>query len=123
MILRFRKIVLFHKIINKTRSTKNQQNSAHRFGENSLDIKRLLLFLQYNYHHHFHYHQFHYHRKMHFYRLIILLTIYLDCKMIPFLFQLNLSSFLWQIFFSSLIPSFSFVTLSKRTQNSFTTTR
>ena len=34
MILRFQKIVFHNKIINKTRSTKNQENSAHRFGDN-----------------------------------------------------------------------------------------
>ena len=34
MILRHRKIVLPNKGINKTRSTKNQENSAHRFGDN-----------------------------------------------------------------------------------------
>ena len=34
--LRFRKIVLHNKVINKTGSTKNQENSAHRFGDNYL---------------------------------------------------------------------------------------
>ena len=33
MILRL-KIVFHNKIINKTRSTKNQENSTHRFGDN-----------------------------------------------------------------------------------------
>ena len=36
VILRFRKIVLHNKFINKTRSTKNQENSAHRFVKNYL---------------------------------------------------------------------------------------
>ena len=36
VILRFRKIVLQNKIINKTRLTKNQENSAHSFGDNYL---------------------------------------------------------------------------------------
>ena len=30
----FRKIVLHHRINNKTQSTKNQENFAHRFGDN-----------------------------------------------------------------------------------------
>ena len=34
MILRLRNIVLQNKIINKTPSTKNQENSAHHFGDN-----------------------------------------------------------------------------------------
>ena len=45
MILRFRKIVLLNKIINKTRFTKKQENSAHRFGENYL-TDHLVKFLQ-----------------------------------------------------------------------------
>ena len=73
--------------------------------------------------HHFHCHIFHYHRKMHLYRLRILLTISLDCNMIHCLFQLNLSFFFRHIFFSSLIRSFSFFTPNNRTQNLFTTTR
>ena len=36
MIFWFRKIAFHHKIINKTRSTKNQENSAHGFGDNYL---------------------------------------------------------------------------------------
>ena len=36
VILRFRKIVLHNRIIDKTRSKKNQENSAHRFGDNYL---------------------------------------------------------------------------------------
>ena len=36
MVLRFRKIVPHNKISNKTGSTKNQENSAHRFGDNHL---------------------------------------------------------------------------------------
>ena len=43
--LRFRKIVLHNKIINKTRSTKNQENSMHRFGDNYL-TNHLVKFLQ-----------------------------------------------------------------------------
>ena len=45
LILRFQKIVLLHKIINKTRLTKKQENSAHRFGENYL-TDHLVKFLQ-----------------------------------------------------------------------------
>ena len=45
MILRFIKIVLYNQIINKTRSTKNQENSAHRFGHNYL-TNHLVKFLQ-----------------------------------------------------------------------------
>ena len=37
--------VLHHKIINKTRSTKNQENSAHRFEDNYL-TNHLVKFLQ-----------------------------------------------------------------------------
>ena len=40
--------------------------------------ERLLQYFQYNSHHHFHYHHLHYHRKMHLYRLGILLIISLD---------------------------------------------
>ena len=36
VILRFRKIVLHNKSINKSLSTKNFKNSAHRFGDNYL---------------------------------------------------------------------------------------
>ena len=84
--------------------------------------ERLLLYFQHNSHHHFHYHHFHYHRKMRLYRLRILLP-FLLIVIWSRLFQLILSSFFRHIFFSSLIPSFSFFTPSKRTQNSFTTTR
>ena len=45
--------------------------------------ERLLLYFQYNFHHHFHYHHFCYHCKMQLCRIIILLTIPLDCNMIP----------------------------------------
>ena len=45
MILRFRKIAVHNKIINKTQSTKNQENSAQRFGDNYL-TNHLLRFLQ-----------------------------------------------------------------------------
>ena len=81
--------------------------------------ERLLLYFHYNSHHHYHYHHFHYHCKMHLYRLRILLTIPLDCNMIPCLFQLNFVFFLPLIFFSSLIPSFPLFTPCKSTQNSF----
>ena len=60
---------------------------------------------------------------MHFYCLGMLLIIALVCNMIPCLFQLGFVFFFQYIFFSSLIPSFSFFTPSKRTQNSFATTR
>ena len=33
-------MVLHNKIINKTRSTKNQENSAHRFGKLSHELSR-----------------------------------------------------------------------------------
>ena len=69
-------------------------------------------YFRYNSHHHYH---FHYHCKMHLYCLKILLTIPL-CNMIPCLLYRH-------IFFFSLIPSFSFFTLSKRIQNWFTTIR
>ena len=59
--------------------------------------------------HHYH---FHYHCKMHLCYLKILLTAPL-CNMIPCLLQLILSSFYRHIFFSSLIPSFSFFTRTK----------
>ena len=36
VILRFRKIALHDKIINETRLTKNQENSAHHLGDNYL---------------------------------------------------------------------------------------
>ena len=36
MILRFRKIALNNTIIDKTQRTKNEENSAHHFGENYL---------------------------------------------------------------------------------------
>ena len=71
--------------------------------------RRLLLHFRHNSHHHFYYRHFLYHRKMHLYRLKILLTIPLDWNIIPCLFQLNLSSFFPHIFFFSLIPSFSFL--------------
>ena len=45
MILRFRKIDLHNKIINKSRSTKNKENSAHGFGHDYL-TNHLLNFLQ-----------------------------------------------------------------------------
>ena len=51
--------------------------------------ERLLLYFHYNSHHHYRYHHFHCHFKMHVSRLRILLTIPLDCYMIPCLFQLN----------------------------------
>ena len=68
--------------------------------------QRLLLYFHDNSHHHYHYHRFQYHCKMYLDRLRILLTIPLDCNMIPCLFQLNFVFFLPLIFFSSLIPSF-----------------
>ena len=58
--------------------------------------ERLLLYL-YNSHDHFHFHHFYYHlyhSKIHLYRLRILLTIPLDCNIIPCLFQLNFVFFL-----------------------------
>ena len=69
-------------------------------------------YFHYNSHHHY---RFHYHYKMHIYCLKILLTIPL-CNMISCLLYRH-------IFFFSLIPSFSFFTPSKRTQNLFTTIR
>ena len=46
-------------------------------------FERLLLHSHYNYLRDFHYHHFDYHCKAHLYRLRILLTIFLDCNMIP----------------------------------------
>ena len=46
MIYGCEKLFLFNKIINITRTTKNQENSAHRFGKNCLP-KNLVKFLQY----------------------------------------------------------------------------
>ena len=43
--LRFRRIALHNKIINKTRPTKHQENSAHHFGGNYL-TNYLVKFLQ-----------------------------------------------------------------------------
>ena len=43
-VFRFQNIILHHQIINKTGSTKNQENSAHRFGDNYL-ITHLVKFL------------------------------------------------------------------------------
>ena len=82
-------------------------------------------YFHYNSHHHYHDHHFHYHCEMHLCRLRILLTIPLDCNMITCLFQLKfvLKFFFRHIFFSSLIPSFSFIAPSKKTQNLFTTIR
>ena len=45
MILRFQKIALHNKIINKTWSTKNQENSTHCFGDNYL-TNHAIKFLQ-----------------------------------------------------------------------------
>ena len=45
VIFWFQKIVLHHKIISKTWSTKNQENSAHCFGDNYL-TNHLVKFLQ-----------------------------------------------------------------------------
>ena len=45
MIFQFRKIILHEKIINKTQTTKSQENSAHRFGEYYL-TNHLVKFLQ-----------------------------------------------------------------------------
>ena len=61
------------------------------------------------FHHYFHYYHIHCHRKIHLYYLRILLTIPLDCIMIPCLFQLNFVFFLPLIFFFSLIPNFAFL--------------
>ena len=61
------------------------------------------------FYHYFHYHHIHYHRKIHLYYLRTLLTIPLDCIMIPCLFQLNFVFFLPLIFFFSLIPNFAFL--------------
>ena len=56
--------------------------------------ERLLLHFQYNSHHYFLYHHFHHSQKMHLYLLRILLTIAVDCNMIPSLFKLNFAFFL-----------------------------
>ena len=54
----------------------------------------------YNSHHHYHYHHFHCHCTMYLYHLRILLSIPLDCYMIPCLFQLNFVFFLPVYIFS-----------------------
>ena len=77
--------------------------------------KQLLLYIHFN-SHHFHYHHFHFHCKMHLYCLKILLTIPLYSNMIPCLFQLNFVFCFPTHIFSSSIPSFSFFTPSKITQ-------
>ena len=41
MILRFPKIVLHNKITNENRSTKSQENSAHRLGLNREELELL----------------------------------------------------------------------------------
>ena len=64
-----------------------------------------------------------YHCKLHLYCLRILLIIPRYYNIIPCLFLLNFVILFWYIFFSSLIPTFLFFMPSKRTQNSFTTTR
>ena len=46
MVLKFRKIVLHNKIIDKTRTTKNQENSKHHFGEKLSNIKNDLNYLR-----------------------------------------------------------------------------
>ena len=85
--------------------------------------ERMLLFFQCHSHQHFLYHHFQYYRKMHLYCLRILLATPFDCNMIPCLFQLNLVFFFVADIFLSLIPTLLFFSPSKRTQNSFTTTR
>ena len=45
VIFRFRKVVVQHKIMNKTRSTKNQEKFVHFFGDNYL-ANHLVKFLQ-----------------------------------------------------------------------------
>ena len=77
----------------------------------------IILIINYLYHH------FHYYCKMHLNHLGVILPIAFDCNMSPCLFQLNLFSFFRHIFFFSVIASFSFFMPSKRTQNSFTTSR
>ena len=75
-----------------------------------------------NYHHHCYYHHLHYHRKMHLYRLRILLIIHLDCNMICCLFHLHFVCFLQKyIFLQRYSKLFVFYSHSKRTQISFTT--
>ena len=73
--------------------------------------------------HHYHYHHFRYYCKMYLYRLRILLTIPLDCNMIPGSSAKFCLLFPNVILFSGLIPSFSLFTPRKRSQNSFATTR
>ena len=85
--------------------------------------QQMNLYFHYKTHHQYHCHHFNYHQKMHFYRLIMLLTIPLICHMIPCLFQLNFVFFLPEYILSSLIPSYWFFMHSKQFQNSFATTR
>ena len=54
----------------------------------------LLLYFHCNSHHYYHHRHFHNNCKMHLYRLKVLLTIPLNCNMIPCLFQLNFVFFL-----------------------------
>ena len=82
--------------------------------------KQLLPYLHNNSHCHYHHHHFHYHCKMHLYHLSILLPIPVDCNIIQSVSVKFLSSI---IFLSNAIPSFLFFMPSKRTQNSFMTSR
>ena len=63
--------------------------------------ERLLLYFHYNSRHDYHHHHFHYHCKMQLYRLRIILTIPLDCCMIPCLFQLNFVFFFCHMLFQA----------------------
>ena len=76
-------------------------------------VTAAVYYFHYNSHHYYH---SHYHCTMHLYCLKILLTIPLR-NMIPCLFELNF------VFFIRAYSSFSFSTLSKRTQNLFATVR
>ena len=86
--------------------------------------ERLLPYFHYNSYHHYHHHLFHYYCKMHLYHLRILLTILLDCKMIPCFVSAKFCLLSSGIYFSVvLFQWFSFFTPSKRTQNSLTTSK
>ena len=89
----------------------------------NLHITAAVHYFHYNFHPHYHYHHIQYHCLMLLCRLRILLTIPLNCNIVIYLFQINFVFFLWHVFFSSIIPRFSFFTSSKRTQNLFATIR
>ena len=80
-------------------------------------------YFHYKSHHHYHCHHFHCYCKIHLYCIRIILTVPLDCNIIPFLFLLNFVCFLpTYIFLQSYSKLYVFAP-SERTQNSLTTIR